>query len=85
MCQYIAFKLTAVFLDKPTAETDILSPTVPEYLLGHILTPPGVKVKKDSNFEVYRFSRIAFELRKTSDLFKYHRVSLSKTHRNMYF
>ena len=41
--------------------------------------------KKDSNFEMYRFSRITFELRKIADLFEHHRVSLSKTHRNIYF
>ena len=40
---------------------------------------------KNSNFEMYRFWRITFELRKVPDSFKHHRVSLSKMHRNIYF
>ena len=34
---------------------------------------------------MYRFSRITFELNKIVDLFEYHRIFLSKTHRNIYF
>ena len=48
---------------------DVLNPMVPGLTsLGHILTPPGrVKEKKDSDFRIYSFSQITFELRKIAE------------------
>ena len=72
--------------ENQTNAWDVLSPMVPGLTSsGHILTHPGrVKVKKDSDLRMYRFSKITFELKKIADPFKHYRVSLFKTHWKIY-
>ena len=41
--------------------------------------------KNDGDLRINSFSQINFKLRKTAEWFKHHRVSLFKTHRNIYF